>query len=485
MPKHGNGADRTFATKRMNRRRFLAGAGAAGIIGLSGCLGGGNNGGSSNNTDSGGGGGGATTSTGEWGDFSGKTVHVVAESPGQGMTEAYDKIANEFQKATGAKVNMDYTEAGAGTGERVAQLISAGNPPEVIHSTQLEAVKFLNQDVLQPIGDTLDAVSESWGEVGEPIRLTANDQDYMVPMYLERGIDWRRDDVYEANPSTWEEEVAEAKRVDGTNGLNGYYVGAGNDVCNQIQIHSRLRENGARMYHRKDDEIQIAIDDGGENKQLWIETLNHLKRLHKYSPKAADASCGSLSNAIPSGQSAAGWYVGFRPKLIAGRQNKSFAKNVRPYFPKQSDEALTHGQSVGWVQGKGADATDAAREWMRFAYQPEYWTDFMMSVPIHNIPAFPKVRNGDAYQQALQQFVEESSGHSMDVIQQFFDLTVERGMNPAIAVEGGNPYAGTLMFGSDIITRPVQEVLLNDVDPATAVENVHQTAVNALEQAKS
>lgn len=483
MPEHGSGDRRESTGLRINRRTFVAGAGVAGIAGLAGCSSDGGDGGDGGNGGDGGDGE-ATADSGEWGDFSGAEVHVVAESPGEGMTEAYDRIAAEFESATGATVNMDYTPAGAGTGERVAQLISAGDPPEIIHSTQLEAVKFLNEDVIQPIDNTYQAVADEWGDVVENNRLIANDQDHMVPIYLERGIDWRRDDVYTANPSSWEEEVAEAERVDGTQGLTGFYVGAGNDVCNQIQIHSRLRENQAGIYTKNNGDIQVEIDDDGENRQRWIETLEHLDALHQYSPEAADASCGSISNSIPAGVSSACWYVGFRPKLISVRQGAGFAGNVRTYYPK-GDEGMTHGQSIGWVQGRGAEYTDAAREWMRFAYQPEYWTDFMMSVPVHNIPAFPEVRNGDSYQQALQEFVDQNEGHSMDVINQFFELTVPRGMNPAMEVEGGNPYAGTLMFGSDIISRPVQDVLLNDVDPATAVENVQSTAEDALEQAKA
>jgi ABC-type glycerol-3-phosphate transport system substrate-binding protein len=491
MPRNGkqNGANSTG--NKIFRRKFLIGVGAAGATGLAGC------GGDSSSTttenqpddsgsggqDSGNGGQTGNTDDGEWGDYSGETVHVLLEAPGQSMMNMYERIAGGFEDATGATVNMEYTATGS-LGDRLAQLISAGDPPEVLHPTQLSGIKYYNDDILQPLTETYNEMAELWGEPAENNRMNYDGEDYLVPLYLERGIEWYREDVWDSKPSTWEEELTQAEQNHNTNGLSGFYVGVGSDVCNHSQVAQRVYENEGRFYKRDSNgEIQIAIDDEN-NRQKFIEAFDHLAALHEYSPTAADATCGTLSTAISSEVSSGQWYVGFRPKGNSVSADRSFAGSVKPYYARSDNPTHVFGQASGWVQPRGANSAEAAREWMKFAFQPEFFTDFLMATPVHNVPAYPGVRNGDSYQGAVQEWADESPGLSMETVNEFFDLTVERGMSPPIEVEGGNPYAGTLMFGTNRVMQPLQQIILEGEDTATAVDNFADTAREALADAK-
>lgn len=471
MPRDNPGSDNKRRVS--NRRGFLKGIGASATVAIAGCTGGGNQQG-----------GGGTPQTGTVGDTpkGGKTLTFLLEAPGKGVEEALNNIKARYEEETGNTVEFGIPPAGKGVGERLSQLVSAGNPPEIIQSGQGKMARFFSQDIISPMTEAYNTVADRYSDVSRASKFRVDGEEYGIPLYHQRGINWARTDVWGDDlPTTWEEEEARAKEMDNPDDLRGYFVGAKPaDACVNLMVQGMGYQNGCRSFAEKNGEVQTVI--GTDFKDQWVGVFEHLDTLHEYGPRAADAGCAQMSNSIASGVSSGQWYIGFRPPLKANRQERGYADKVKTFrsVGKSDLEKKDYGSSILIGSAKGSDQ-QLARQFAEFLYRQEEVTEYLMGVPIHNIPPFPEIIESDAYQSALEGFVSEAA-FTMETVNAFFD-TLDEGLSPVTEVEPFFQYGG-VPYGLGLYGQSAAEVLIQDEDPETAVDNLHERTQDAISEAK-
>ena len=196
-------------------RRLVAPIAAAGVVALalSGCSSGG---------------GGDAGNSGGGGDFSGETLEVAGAWSGAEQ-ENFQKVLDEFESQTGAKVN--YTSFGDKAATTLGTQIEGGSPPNVALLAQPALMEKLATDGnLVPLSeDALAAVtenySESWIDLG-----SVDDQTYGVWFKgSNKSTVWYNADIYEeagaTEPKDWDDFLAQLQVVTDS-GYAGISIGA-------------------------------------------------------------------------------------------------------------------------------------------------------------------------------------------------------------------------------------------------------------------
>lgn len=100
---------------------------------------------------------------GDWGDFSGETINVVAAWSGAEQAN-FEAVADNFAQATGATIN--YTSFGDNGPTYIQSQIEGGTPPNIALVGQPALMEQLAQDGhLQPLSDdVIGAVQENYSE---------------------------------------------------------------------------------------------------------------------------------------------------------------------------------------------------------------------------------------------------------------------------------------------------------------------------------
>jgi len=471
------------ASSNHRRRDVLKLAGTGSVIsltGLSGCSGGGGDGGSDGDggdTTSDGGTISTTTSDGEWPDLSGTEVHFLTDESSEAFTNFFERVKADFEEDTGATVNLDLVNLGE-QGDRLAQLIQAGDPPDVMQAVQTRVVQLQDQGAAGPVNSAVSDMIDRYGEPVSGTRVQADGDDYAVPCWINPSGQWYREDIYEGEPETWEDMLNYASQADDPDGTRGTSIPLAPALCNDSFFLAYLYSNDGQICERDSNgEVQCVINEG-ENRERFIETLEFLSDLYQYSPTNANAGCSQQVQAIPTETSAEAGYVGARPKVQSVQQDTDFADEVRASQVPQNRSEYSHANAIAYMTFANANV-EAGNAFISYMFQEEYLIDLLLLTPIHNNPSYPSIREHPDYQAGLEQLDDawtdddiETSLAFADNIQPFSQET-----SPP------NPYAGTI-YSSKYLVDILNDATINERDPEVIAEEYAQEIQSVIDQAR-
>jgi ABC-type glycerol-3-phosphate transport system substrate-binding protein len=487
---------------RRSRRTYLKTIAVTSTIGLAGCAGqgdgsGGDGGGGGNDTGNGSdgssggndtgngsdGGGGTTNSSGDWSDLSGKKVHVVIDETADPIKNFWDGAANDFKNATNADIRVEYVGRQTSGVQRVTQLIQSGTPPEIFAMSQTNATSFQSQDILAPVSDVMADIQDRLGTAYKQVKWDG--EHWTVPTFLNVVAWYWRGDLAEEvdmdrRPNwTWEKATEYAQKVNELDGVDGTYVPAGSGDHAVYHLRSWLRTAECSITKWDGDKMVVNFQEG-QNREKMIQTLKFLKGQHQYSPVASDSGFTSWARTIPNQVSGSGNYIGYRPKMYAIQDDRDFAADVHAAQMPKKNSRMTDGNIDGLGTFKGSNV-DAAKTFMRFITQKEQLLPLYELNPVHDVPAFPGIRESDEYQSFLDGLPEAYTPKDTVAYQ-------ERVATNFVSSIGGteppNPYAG-IITGADPLPNLVSDVILNDANPDSVIDQYAQELQSVLDNAQS
>jgi len=478
-------ADRKSHTSdqsRLQRRNVLklVGASSVGLGSLAGCVGG-QDGGNGGDSDGGGGDGqdsdGGTTADGDWPDLSGQELHFLTDENSSDMQDFFGRVAQDFEEATGASVQMEFGQQGTSVEQRLAQLLQAGDPPELFTTSVSQGTRLVYQrDILRPLNPVMEDVSSEYSEPITGARLTRDDDDYLIPWTASGDALWYRADIFDEGPETWDDMLAQAEKHDDQNGTRAYFQPAKQDFCTLIVLLSWAYTNEARVAQRQDGEVQIIMGEG-KYRERWVETLEFMKELHQYAPLAADASCAEQVQAVASGAAASTPYPA-RVKINAIDTKPEMASDLHPTLIPKKRTHITNGVVEGLVSFDGSNG-EVADTYVDFLFEDDYLMEFYNVTPVHLGPPYQAIQESDRYQELLDNLPEQWSREDVEIS---FEQN-EKMLSLATETDPPNPYAGAIS-GSGHLSQMAHDVLVNDADPGAVVDETASKVAQALEDAK-
>jgi multiple sugar transport system substrate-binding protein len=341
-----------------SRRRFLRATGTVTTLGLAGCLGFGNTGGTNDSSN---------------------TVQYLSD---RGDSKSIiDKIIADFEKNHDYTVDVTYTSKGVSTNKQLQKMRAAGNLPDVVFDTAADAYRYQRNDNLAPITDT---VTES----GLPDPVRVDGESYFAATMVEPLMGWYRNDLYKKNPTTWNGWQSAAKQVTQEHDLMGYVVQSGQTNNADTQITQYHWQNDVEIYSGPSSDITVTIDEG-KNRKRAIETYEWLETMAQYAPKANGWGWSESIQALQQETTAAIMSVGGLPILTIKENRPDLLKKLSPTaFPVPQDGkqdkwwAYMEGHTV-WKEG---NATEGAKEFVRYFTESDKFMQFVLSAPLFQFP---------------------------------------------------------------------------------------------------
>lgn len=388
-----------------------------------------------------------------------KKVLFVSEESNPKAQEVYDKINADFAAETGIEVVMEYPGF-TNIAQRVATLIAAGTPPEIVWFGAGQAMDLALADQLADVGDVVEAAG-----IPDNLRMVVDGADRSVPTSQQFTYGWYRGDLYDAaglEPyASWEDYLDVVKKLNNAPTIYGNIVPSTNLGASHLLLETMFRKNDVHWFALVDDKYQVALDEG-DNLPRAVETLDFLHEAHQYSPEASTYNWGELMSEYYTEKVANSYYVGARLLDQVTANNPAIADATLPISlpPRLTDKYYLSVQ--GFHINKNSNV-DGAKQYVRYFLEHPAYIDWLHSVPLHIIPAQREVLLSEAYQD------NEVIQKRMDVLE-FIDSIWGAGV-PTYYWDGPiiNPYAGLFQNDSlggwmlaerNIRGRPAEEIVV-------------------------
>jgi ABC-type glycerol-3-phosphate transport system substrate-binding protein len=416
-----NGSDkhsRSSGESILNRRRLLRSLGAVGVVGgLAGC-GGSNTGGGTATTESAATNGDTPTATqdGDWPDLSGQSIYYLAESSARDYQVMWQNVANRFQQATGCQVTIEFAGHASGYRTRLQQMIQAGDPPDVSHTSLNIAASLGSEGQLADHGEIIEYWQDLWEEdFKQEYRIQVDGADKYLPLHSNVMSNWYRSDVFDEEPNTWESELAMAQAHDeGAGGTRGYYVPTGVGIwANDMKMLTEGWTLGANVFEYNGSEHEVVLDQG-ENADLWSQVLSHWEELFQYSNENSTVDYGAFFTSLGTESVYAAPWVGKHLKINA--TSAPFAESITetaPAIPSGNDRRMW-----GNVQGQAVLSgtnEEAGKEFLKFLAHPENVIGYYFGESLQQSPLLESITEHDLFQENWQQMQEEGPWTESDL----------------------------------------------------------------------
>lgn len=448
----------TDSSTRQTRRSVLKTGGSAAVAGLAGCLGGGGGGGDGGGTpteapDDGA----AGTATGSPSPTGGTIRYLTDRGDSKEVLEAV--IADFEAEHPQYTVEVTFTSKGKSTDQEMAQMVAAGNPPDLFFDTSTDAFRFQRDDVLAPVTRVVE-------ENALPDPVNVGGESFFAASMVEPLMGWYRNDVYDANPETWENWLTEAARVTEAGEMDGYIVQSGQTNNADTQMTQYLWQNDVDIYAGGSDDIEVTVDQGS-NRDLAIETFEWVRSMAEYSPNGSGWEWGDMVGALMQENAAAGVSVGGLPMLIMlGNRPELVEKfSVMP-FPVPAGKA----QDKWWAYMEGhlvrndGESTAGAVEFVNFFNGSDRFFDFILAAPLFQFPP-------------SREQLEHEAVESNELLGQFPDILqlVKDNWDVFTSVlatgDGGAPnIVAADAYGNQVFGQAADQLLIGGRSPAETVD---------------
>lgn len=471
---------------RITRRKTLAALGATSGVGLAGCMGGGEDetpDGDETTDDSNG----ETvgdTDDGEWVDLSGSRVHIVTQSSTEPFQEWWEQLSADFEEATGARVDIEYRGFGGDYRSRIAQLNQAGNPPTLASAGVNEVSTWAAQGIIGDLTPAIEAIEDRWGEYESNQTVITDGEHRLIPQWFNgSGNYFYREDIFPRAPENWQDQIEIYEQIDE---MYPEFIPQirGGSFCPRAGLVSSAYTNGAKMCERNGDgEVEIVMDQG-DMRDRWIETVEYKMELEEAGALIdPSGDCGDAVQAIPDGVAASNLYGGMRPKIQTVLQT-DYGDQVRTMKLPGPEDGGT-GMMMGTIQGLTSftDAdTEAANEFIKFLYQPEYLIDMYLMTPIHNAPFQSEIAEHPDYLAGIDEmpdeWTEEDRQYHLDLAQSDDEWRTFAGETDPV-----NPHANNL-WSAPPLWQLVHDPVVEGTDPAEIVDEAADELRDVLETSK-
>lgn len=297
-----------------------------------------------------------------------------------------DQIISEFENKHDYTVDVTYTSKGTSTDQQLQKMKAAGNPPDIVFDTSSDAYRYQRNGNLAPVTDAVKGT-----DLPDPVNVDGD--SYFAATMVEPLMGWYRNDLYNKQPTTWEEWQSEAKRVTNQNDINGYVVQSGQTNNAATQITQYQWQNDVSIYGGPSDDIKVTIDKG-QNRKRAVETYQWIKQMAEYSPNASGWEWGDAISALQQENAAAIMSVGGLPILNIESNRPDLVKKLSPtVFPlpngKKQDKWWAYME--GHVVWKHGNATDGAKKFVNFFSKSDKFLDFVLSAPLFQFPPTKKM----------------------------------------------------------------------------------------------
>ena len=367
-----------------------------------------------------------------------KKVLFVSEESNPKAQAVYDRINADFTAETGIEVMMEYPGF-TNIAQRVATLIAAGTPAEIVWFGAGQAMDLALADQLADVGDVVD-------EFGIPdnLRMVVDGANRSVPTSQQFTYGWYRSDLYDQN---------DLQPYDSWDRLPRGHQGA--ERCAAHLRQHRAFDQSRRLASAAGDHVPqerralvrlqgrpstTSRSTRVENMARAVETLDFLHEAHQYSPEASTYNWAELMSEFYTEKVANSYYVGARLLEQVMANNPGIGDATRPVSlpPKLTDKYYLSIQ--GFHINKNSNV-DGAKQYVRFFLGHPAYIDWLHSVPLHIIPAQREVLLSEAYQD------NDVIQKRMDVLE-FLDSIWGAGV-PTYYWDGPelNPYVG--LFEND------------------------------------
>lgn len=430
-----------MAPKSSTRRRFLQSAGAASIVVGAGCTSGPN----------------GSKSKGENDTNQSKTITYLSDRGDS--KKVINQIISEFEKKHDYKVDVTYTSKGKSTDEQLQKMKAAGNPPDIVFDTSADAYRYHRNGNLAPVSDAVQGT-------GLPDPVNVDGESYFAATMVEPLMGWYRNDLYQENPTTWEKWSSEAKRLGEQEDTNGYVVQSGQTNNADTQITQYHWQNDVALYEGPSDDIKVTIDKG-DNRKRAIETYEWIEQMAEYSPNGAGWEWGDAIAALQQENAAAIMSVGGLPVLSIASNRPDLVEKLSPTafpVPDGNKQDKWWAYMEGHVVWKQGDATEGAKEFVKFFSKSDKFMDFVLSAPLFQFPPTRKMLDSDAVKnnETIQQHTDV-----LDLVRNNWDA-----FTSILATgEGGQPnIVAADAYGQQVFGQSAEQMLVGGKSPEQTVD---------------
>jgi len=324
-------------------------------------------------------------------------IVFVSEESNPKAIAVYEKINADFERNTGIKVVMEYPGF-ANIHKRVATLIAAGTPPEIVWYGAGQAMNLALEDQLAEVGDVIKEV----GGIPDSLRMIYKGADRSIPTSQQFTYCWYRKDLYQQKGllpfKSWEEFLHVAKTLNNPPTLYGCIVPSAETGASTILLETLFMSNDVHWFEWNPSKRQYEVAlDKGENKKRAIETLDYLYELHKYSPEASTYNWAELMSTFVTEKAATSYYVGARLLEQVMANNARIADVTMPLaFPKRlTDHYFLSIQGFHILRQSNVEG---AKQYCKFFLKHPDCIKWYHAVPLHIIPASREVLLSSRYQ---------------------------------------------------------------------------------------
>jgi ABC-type glycerol-3-phosphate transport system substrate-binding protein len=324
-------------------------------------------------------------------------VVFVSEESNPKAIAVYEKINADFSRNTGIKVVMEYPGF-ANIHKRVATLIAAGTPPEIVWYGAGQAMNLALENQLADVGDVIKEV----GGIPDDLRMIFKGADRSIPTSQQFTYGWYRKDLYQQKGlqpmKSWEDFIHIAKTLNNPPNMYGCIIPSAETGASTILLETALMTNNVHWfeYNAAKKDYEVALDKG-DNKKRAVETLEFLHELHKYSPEASTYNWAELMSTFVAEKAANSYYVGARLLEQVMANNARIADATAPVaFPKRLTDHFF--LSIQGFHILTQSNVEGAKQYVKFFLKHPDCIQWYHAVPLHIIPASREVLRSAKYQ---------------------------------------------------------------------------------------
>ena len=395
--------------------------------------------------------------------------------------EAFLSMEDEFEaEFPQYDVVMEITNPDV-IGVKVASVIAAGGTLDVFQPDPAMAARLAQEGSLLPIDDVVDTFGGPEIFFKNTL-LQVDGTSYCMPYASGSPVLWYREDVFEENglepPSTWEELLAVSEAINSED-MAAIALPAGENLFTTIMLQHFMWQSGTQVFDI-DGNTQVADNErAAEALQFYADIL-------QYAPEGATSySFGEVIDAYTSGKVAMLVYWGRVLGRLYDNAPDLVDKTGTVPLPMNRMQATFADISYNCINGDTMHP-EASSAWLEFMARPEQAAKLQVTVPGHLAPVTAEQA------EALLAFGNQALEENPDIAAVLFgvndyayNLNLNRGgideENLEIVNTGIINAESSTLWGSNILSRAVQEVFINDRDPAEVLAEAQEEIIEALE----
>lgn len=304
---------------------------------------------------------------------------------------------------------------------------------------------------------------------------TDENEIWAVPLYgMVQMLWYRKDLLAEAGvneaPATWEDLLAAAEAAT-TDDQSGIALPAGKNLATDQVIYSLMLTNGAGQFFTEDEQPDF-------DRPEVVETFEFYDQLMEYSPPdSANYSWGEPQAAFNSGAAAMAiekgqYLLPFEEE--SGRPAEDLGCAPIPQPAEGGQPGSIYYSNAAMIMSEDDERAEAAEDFLSFLLEPDNYGDFLNAEPGLFLPL---TKTG----------VEAESWTSDEVITKYrdcVDLMLEQSETGALFGFVDGQYVEKIgnISGQNILAQVIQQITVEGVDPAAAVEAGQQQMLDAVKE---